>query len=314
MKLRVEGLLKRRGNFLLDVPAFEVGAGEPIGLCGPNASGKTTLLEVLAGLLPADAGSIQVGEEGKPETPKRLRKRFTMLFQRPVLFRGSALSNVMFPLRVTGHSRQEARRRAEALLERVAMEEFRLARVEELSGGQAQRVALARALAVERDGYLFDEPLSNLDAVGVGLFEGILTELANRGKFVLLSIHQVGWGYNHCGRIFSLVQGRLLEGSPENIFRGELRADGTFVVDNTKLGRLEGEPGTTQVIINPRAVTISHDSRDGCLKGEVVSVARAGSGYRVRVDVGVVVVAVLECKRPPIPGEEVFVKLKCERL
>lgn len=314
MNLRLSGIRKRRGDFVLDVPRLELTPGERVALCGPNGAGKTTLLEIMAGLLPADAGEIRLDALPAGHSLRALRRRVTLLFQEPVLFRGSVLTNVMFGLRVRGLSRRESRQKALSVLGRVEMEEFAERKARELSAGEAQRVAIARALALDVDCILFDEPLANLDLRSVRIFERILGELAETGKMVAMAVHQIGWVYDHCERMLTLVGGRVYPTSPENIFRGELRADGKLLLDGIEVGTLAGEPGVVQVMIDPQKVRVSRVPEPGALQGTVISASRAGALTRLRVDVGIIVVALVAPNCAPLPGESVFLRVKCERL
>ncbi|MCA1847286.1 MAG: ATP-binding cassette domain-containing protein, partial [Actinobacteria bacterium] len=149
---------------------LEVPPGRTVGLFGPNGGGKTTLLRVLAGLVPPEEARVvldgrvlddtAIGEHVPAE-----ERPVGVVFQDRLLFPHlSALENVAFGLRSRGMPKGEARTRAAEWLDRVGLGEFRGAKPEGLSGGQAQRVALARALATEPRLLLLDEPLAALDA------------------------------------------------------------------------------------------------------------------------------------------------------
>ena len=157
------------GTLRLDV-GLSAESGEVIGLLGPNAAGKTTLLRALAGLTPIERGRLMVDGEvledaaaGTRVPPDR--RRIGVVFQDYRLFPHlSALDNVAFGLRARGASRGESRARAQEWLARFGLTGQAHARPRALSGGQAQRVALARALVVEPRLLLLDEPLAALDA------------------------------------------------------------------------------------------------------------------------------------------------------
>jgi molybdate transport system ATP-binding protein len=157
------------GTLHVDV-TFDAAAGETVVVLGPNGAGKTTVLRVLAGLRALDAGQVVVDGAVLDDpatgawTPAE-RRPIAFVFQDHALFPHlSALENVAFGLRARGMRRAEARRRAQAWLERVGVARHAGARPRSLSGGQAQRVALARALVVEPRVLLLDEPLAALDA------------------------------------------------------------------------------------------------------------------------------------------------------
>ena len=169
MSIEVRNLRKRFGTFAaLDDVTLEVPGGELVALLGPSGSGKTTLLRIIAGLEPADAGTIHFHGEDATEQPVRDRQ-VGFVFQHYALFRHmSVFENVAFGLRVRPRrvrpSEAEIRDTVMGLLHLVQLDVLADRRPSELSGGQRQRVALARALAVKPKVLLLDEPFGALDA------------------------------------------------------------------------------------------------------------------------------------------------------
>ena len=141
--------------------------GEFVSLLGPSGCGKTTTLNMLAGFLTPDAGTIY--RDGKEiSSPTHVvppeRRRLSMIFQSYALWPHKTIaSNIAYGLEVQRVARSEIRARVEEMLEIVHLGGFGARYPSELSGGQQQRVALARALVVRPDVLLMDEPLSNLD-------------------------------------------------------------------------------------------------------------------------------------------------------
>ena len=169
MSIEVRNLRKTFGNFVaLDNVSLDVPGGELVALLGPSGSGKTTLLRIIAGLEPADAGSIHFHGEDAAGQPVRERQ-VGFVFQHYALFRHmSVFENVAFGLRVRPRrvrpSEAEIREAVMGLLHLVQLDVLAERRPSELSGGQRQRVALARALAVKPKVLLLDEPFGALDA------------------------------------------------------------------------------------------------------------------------------------------------------
>jgi len=169
MSIEVRNLRKAFGGFVaLDDVSLDVPGGELVALLGPSGSGKTTLLRIIAGLEPADRGTIQFHGEDATDRPVRERQ-VGFVFQHYALFRHmSVFENVAFGLRVRPrHERPlegEIRETVTALLHLVQLDVLAGRRPSELSGGQRQRVALARALAVKPKVLLLDEPFGALDA------------------------------------------------------------------------------------------------------------------------------------------------------
>ena len=169
MSIEVRNLRKAFGDFVaLDDVSLDVPGGELVALLGPSGSGKTTLLRIIAGLEPADEGSIYFHGEDATGQPVRERQ-VGFVFQHYALFRHmSVFENVAFGLRVRPRrarpSEAEIRDTVMGLLHLVQLDVLAKRRPSELSGGQRQRVALARALAVKPKVLLLDEPFGALDA------------------------------------------------------------------------------------------------------------------------------------------------------
>jgi sulfate transport system ATP-binding protein len=169
MSIEVRNLCKTFGRFVaLNDVSLEVPGGELVALLGPSGSGKTTLLRIIAGLEPADRGSIHFHGEDTTDQPVRERQ-VGFVFQHYALFRHmSVFENVAFGLRVRPRrvrpSETEIRETVMGLLSLVQLDVLAHRRPSELSGGQRQRVALARALAVKPRVLLLDEPFGALDA------------------------------------------------------------------------------------------------------------------------------------------------------
>jgi sulfate/thiosulfate transport system ATP-binding protein len=169
MSIEVRNLRKSFGSFTaLNDVSLEVPGGELVALLGPSGSGKTTLLRIIAGLEPADQGTIHFHGEDATAQPVRERQ-VGFVFQHYALFRHmSVYENVAFGLRVRPRnvrpSEAEIRDTVMGLLSLVQLDVLASRRPSELSGGQRQRVALARALAVKPKVLLLDEPFGALDA------------------------------------------------------------------------------------------------------------------------------------------------------
>src|SRR5687768_15505206 len=138
-------------------------AGEFFSFLGPSGCGKTTILRMISGFMEPTSGVIRIG--GKDMSGIGPNRRPTaLIFQNLALFPLMTVAeNITYGLRVRGASREQRRRRADELLNLIALPDQGDKLVSELSGGQRQRVAIARALCVEPQVLLLDEPLSALD-------------------------------------------------------------------------------------------------------------------------------------------------------
>ena len=216
---------KLYGDFVaLQGVSLQVHKGEVMCLIGPSGSGKSTLLRCTNALETIDGGQVLV--DGVP-LPKResevrqVRRRMGMVFQSFELFpHKSALDNVaMGPITVLGMREDEARRRAQALLEKVGLGSKAANFPANLSGGQQQRVAIARALAMEPEVMLFDEPTSALDPETVGEVLSVMQKLAQEGMTMIVVTHEMGFARRVADWVVVFEAGAIIEqGPPTQIF------------------------------------------------------------------------------------------------
>ena len=167
MGIAVKNLSKRFGGFqAVDNVSFEVPEGQLVALLGPSGSGKSTILRIIAGLEPADEGTVELTGEAATHLPVQ-RRGVGFVFQHYALFRHMTVrQNVAFGLELTRPkpSRDVIRARVEELLNLVQLLGYADRYPNQLSGGQRQRVALARALAPRPKVLLLDEPFGALDS------------------------------------------------------------------------------------------------------------------------------------------------------
>jgi tungstate transport system ATP-binding protein len=137
-----------------------------------------------------------------------------MVFQRPVMLRRSALANVVYGLRLAGHSARECELRARDVLEVVglAQQAARPARV--LSGGEQQRLALARAWALGPDVLFLDEPTANLDPAATQEIESLINMIHAAGTKIIMTTHNLGQARRLGDEVLFIDRGRLREQTP----------------------------------------------------------------------------------------------------
>ena len=333
----------RRGRFDLDL-ALDVEPGEVVALLGPNGSGKSTTLRVLAGLLPADDGSVRLDGFLVEDVATRVhlppeQRRVGVVFQDYLLFPHlSARENVAFGLRARGVPRAEARERADTWLTRVGLAEHAASRPRQLSGGQAQRVALARALAADPRLLLLDEPLAALDAgTRLEVRADLRHHLSGYDGAVVVVTHDALDAMVLADRLVVLEEGRVVQTGPPkevaarprtdyvarlvglNLLRGRA-VDGVVHLDGaaslTSSGHRDGE---VFVAFAPAAVTLHRARPEGgsarnCWSGRIVSVEGHGDVVRVALEGGVPVVAdvtpMAVADLALRPGSEVWASVK----
>jgi polar amino acid transport system ATP-binding protein len=233
--IRLDGVNKSFGRLhVLRSVSLEVQKGEVVCIIGPSGAGKSTLLRCINHLEPLDSGTIYI--EGVPvyryargdqviadpdHKIEALRSEIGMVFQSFNLFpHFTALENLMVaPVHVRREPREQARRRALALLEKVGLSDKVDAYPHELSGGQQQRVAIARALAMQPKAMLFDEVTSALDPELIGEVLRVMRQLAAEGMTMLVVTHEMGFARDVADRVIFMADGVIVEeGTPQQIF------------------------------------------------------------------------------------------------
>lgn len=223
--IRVQNLKKRFGDLevLKDI-SLEVQKGEVVVLIGASGSGKSTLIRCINFLEIKDGGEIFIeGESIDPKTSNlsKVRQKVGMVFQHFNLFpHKTVLENIIeAPLIVRKMNKEEAKREAIRLLQKVGLEEKADVYPSSLSGGQKQRVAIARSLAMKPDIMLFDEPTSALDPELVGEVLETMKQLAREGMTMIIVTHEMGFAREVADWVAFMDGGRIMEwGRPEEIF------------------------------------------------------------------------------------------------
>ncbi len=207
--LVVRGLVRRYGAFTavggLDL---EVRTGEILGFLGPNGAGKTTTLKCCAGLLPADAGTIEIAGHALARDPMRARAAFGYVPDRPFFYeRLSAREFIEFIAALYDVPGDVANPRAHELFERLDLLEAADDLIETYSHGMRQKVSVAAALIHDPALLMLDEPIIGLDPHGARVLKDLLRERAARGLGVLVSTHLLDVAERLCDRVVILDHG-----------------------------------------------------------------------------------------------------------
>lgn len=221
--LEVKNIHKKFGtNEVLKGVDFTVEKGSVIAVLGNSGSGKTTLLRCISFLESADEGEIifddfhkDITQVSKREIHK-LRMKMGFVFQGYHLFRNkTAIQNVMEGLTTArGISREEAKKQAEAVLEKVGMLDRANYYPDQLSGGQQQRVAIARAIAYNPEVILFDEPTSALDPQLTGEVLDVMKKLAEEGTTMVVVTHEMEFARKVANWVVFMENGVIVEEGP----------------------------------------------------------------------------------------------------
>ncbi len=232
--IRVRELKKSFGHVeVLKGISIDVAPGEVMGIIGPSGSGKSTFLRCLNSLEDFQSGDLRVCGEFVGYRPEqsgvlralsdkelaRQRTRTGMVFQRFNLFANmTVMENVTCGLiAVLRMNRVDARREAQACLEKVGMGPFVGRYPAQLSGGQQQRVAIARAIAMHPEVLLFDEPTSALDSELVEEVLSVIRDLAGQGLTMVLVTHELAFARDICDRVTFMEAGQIVECAPASM-------------------------------------------------------------------------------------------------
>jgi len=322
----LENLTKRYdGHPVVNNVSLEIADGEFFVMLGSSGSGKTTVLNMIAGLASIDYGRILLHGRDVTTVPPQGR-RVGFVFQNYALFQHmSVADNIEFGLSIRKVSAIERRRRRDELLELVGLAGLGNRMPRQLSGGQQQRVALARALAHRPEVLLLDEPLGALDAkIRTELRRTLRTIQRELGITAILVTHDQEEAFELADRLGVMNFGRLLEvGAPDDLYRhpqtefvatflgtanllvGRRVADGVEVGPHhfplpAVLGAIS-ETERVQVLFRPEDVTLTNSAQELALadgassfpalgQGEVELAVFAGSFERLRL------------RLPPIQG------------
>lgn len=221
MNLRLTNLRKEfGGRVAVEIPELVIRAGEFFTFVGPSGCGKSTTLNLIAGLEEASAGTLQLGERVLNDLPPH-RRDIAFVFQTYALYpHRTVAQNLSFPLELARVPRAEIRKRVDETAAMLGLTPLLAKRPRQLSGGERQRVALGRAIIRKPQLFLFDEPLSNLDAVLRAQMRRELKRLHQQlGTTFLYVTHDQEEALSLSDRVAILRDGRIQQcGTPREIY------------------------------------------------------------------------------------------------
>ena len=295
---------------------LQVADGELVVLVGGSGSGKSTTLRMLAGLEEVSAGVIRIGERDVTALAPRDRD-VAMVFQDYALYPHlTARENIALGLRLRKVAPAEIDRRVGWAVDVLGLGALLDRKPKQMSGGQRQRVAMGRAMVREPAVFLFDEPLSNLDAQLRGQMRGEIARLQRRlGTTTLYVTHDQVEAMTLADRLVILEGGRVQQiGAPLEVYQ---RPANRFVAGfigtppmNFVEGPLASVAGAATLGFRPEDVVLVPAGSAGSMAAEVVLVELLGAHAHLHLEAGAQrLIAVVPGSEAPAPGTPVHVSL-----
>ena len=215
-----------KGREVVRDVSISIEQGEIVGLLGPNGAGKTTCFYIIVGLIKADSGEVQLGDQVLTSLPIHKRASFGLSYlpQDSSIFRTLTVDNNILAILETRRdlSSVEKQRKLESLLEEFNIEHIRNNKGMSLSGGERRRTEIARTLATDPKFILLDEPFAGVDPISVSDIKQIIQHLKSRGIGILLTDHNVRETLDICEKAYIVSEGRIIaEGDTEAILNND---------------------------------------------------------------------------------------------
>ena len=229
--VRAENLTKNYGSKeAVRGVDLEVERGTLYGFLGPNGAGKTTCIRMLTGLIRPSSGTVEVAGMNVTEKPLEVKRRIGLVPDEPQLFgKLTAREFLGFVGDVYRMSREEARRRADELLEMFELSEAADSLMDGYSHGMQQKCALAAALLHEPEVLFLDEPTVGLDPASARLIKDVLRRITARGATIFMATHILEIAQSLCDGVAIIQDGRIRASGTMD----ELRAEAHASDDNT---------------------------------------------------------------------------------
>ncbi|RWB57673.1 ABC transporter ATP-binding protein [Mesorhizobium sp.] len=266
---------------------LEVNDGEFVVFVGPSGCGKSTLLRVIAGLEDSTSGRVLIDGDDVSVTPPA-KRGIAMVFQTYALYPHLTVKNNMgLGLKQAGTPAAEIDRRIKIASAMLSLEPYLERRPAELSGGQRQRVAIGRAVVREPKLFLFDEPLSNLDAALRVNTRLEIAQLHRRLKATMIYVtHDQVEAMTLADKIVVLNAGRIEQiGSPMELYNSPANDFVAGFIGSPKMNFIDGAKlGETAKTVGVRPEHLTVDAKSGAWKGTVVHAEHLGADTNLYLD------------------------------
>ena len=263
-RIVLESVTKSFGNTQVIPPLdLTIEDGEFAVFVGPSGCGKSTLLRLIAGLEDTTSGRVVIDGEDVTQVPPS-KRGLAMVFQTYALYPHMTVrKNIAFPMRMAGMSEEEQEKKIKAAADSLNLTDYLDRKPGQLSGGQRQRVAIGRAIVRDPSAFLFDEPLSNLDAalrVGMRLE---ISEMHERLKTTMIYVtHDQVEAMTMANKIVVLRAGNIEQvGSPLDLYRAPRNLFVAGFIGSPRMNFIVGEEATKHnahtIGVRPEHISIS---------------------------------------------------------
>lgn len=208
MALKVDSLVKNYGDkMVVDHLSFAIEKPGVFGLLGTNGAGKTTTIRMMLGMLKRDGGTVTWN--GEAFNTKTIPIGY-LAEERGIYSKFTVLDQLIYFGELKGMSRKDAIKSIDYWLDRLEAMEYKNKRAEQLSKGNQQKIQFIAALISNPDILILDEPLSGLDPVNTDLFKDVIKEEIERGKYIIMSSHQMSTIEEFCENLVILNKGKTV--------------------------------------------------------------------------------------------------------
>ena len=302
-------------NTVLENVSLQISEGEILALLGPNGSGKTTILKILALIEKPTSGELKIlGETVGERNTEKIRMLTSLVFQKTTVFSTSVYNNVAYGLKIRKTPKELRDREVKEALKLVKLEGFENRPARKLSGGEQQRVAIARALVLKTKLLLLDEPTANLDPKNAAILEEAISQVNREMKTtIVMATHNMFQAKVLPHRIALINEGKITEiGEPgevfgklskslvsfaavENTFKGNAypTAEGTTIIsvgNGVEVEVSTQKTGEATFFINPQDIILSkaalESSARNVFKGRITEITDLYTLVKLKVDIG----------------------------
>ncbi len=210
MILQAVELVKSFGDkAVLKGVSFEAEGGKALGLLGRNGAGKTTTIRIIMNVFSPDSGEVLLNS--KPFEAEKHKIGY-LPEERGLYPKKEIMPQLIYFAQLSGMSRQQAKKNATELLQKLNMTEYAGKRLDTLSKGNQQKIQLAATLVTDPEIVILDEPFSGLDPVNAMLLKDLIRELISNGRIVIFSSHQMNYIEEFCDEIAIINGGKIVAG------------------------------------------------------------------------------------------------------